>query len=125
MLAMNILIVFTSHDQLGETEQKTGFWLEEFAAPYYVLKDAGAATPHVEVDGKLVTGQNPASAGSCTRTSSVAERHSGFQITAARKVKGPGAFCITLPAHAISTKNKHLLLSCDTNPRFHGGSFGV
>jgi len=30
-----------------------------------------------------------------------------------------------LPAHAISTKNKHLLLSCDTNPRFHGGSFGV
>jgi hypothetical protein len=32
---------------------------------------------------------------------------------------------IALPAHAISTKNKHLLLSCDTNPRFHGGSFGV
>jgi len=30
-----------------------------------------------------------------------------------------------LPARAISTKNKHLLLSCDTNPRFHGGSFGV
>jgi putative intracellular protease/amidase len=43
MLAMNILIVLTSHDQLGETGQKTGFWLEEFAAPYYVLKDAGAA----------------------------------------------------------------------------------
>ena len=40
---MNILIVLTSHDQLGETGQKTGFWLEEFAAPYYVLKDAGAA----------------------------------------------------------------------------------
>lgn len=39
--------------------------------------------------------------------------------------KGPGAFCVTLPARAISTKNKHLLLSCDTNPRFHGGSFGV
>jgi hypothetical protein len=30
-----------------------------------------------------------------------------------------------LPARAISTKNKHLLLSCDTNPRFHGGCFGV
>ena len=42
-----------------------------------------------------------------------------------RKVKGPGAFRLTLPARAISTKNKHLLLSCDTNPRFHGGSFGV
>ena len=40
---MNILIVLTSHDQLGNTGKKTGFWLEEFAAPYYVLKDAGAA----------------------------------------------------------------------------------
>ena len=40
---MKILIVLTSHDQLGDTGQKTGFWLEEFATPYYVFKDAGAA----------------------------------------------------------------------------------
>lgn len=39
---MNILMVLTSHDQLGSTGHKTGFWLEEFAAPYYVFKDAGA-----------------------------------------------------------------------------------
>ncbi|MCA1788984.1 MAG: type 1 glutamine amidotransferase domain-containing protein, partial [Thioalkalivibrio sp.] len=39
---MKILIVLTSHDRLGNTGKKTGFWLEEFAAPYYVLKDAGA-----------------------------------------------------------------------------------
>lgn len=39
---MNILMVLTSHDRLGETGQKTGFWLEEFAAPYYAFKDAGA-----------------------------------------------------------------------------------
>lgn len=39
---MKVLMVLTSHDQLGETGQKTGFWLEEFAAPYYVFKDAGA-----------------------------------------------------------------------------------
>lgn len=39
---MKILIVLTSHDQLGDTGKKTGFWLEEFASPYYVLKDAGA-----------------------------------------------------------------------------------
>ena len=38
---MKILMVLTSHDQLGDTGKKTGFWLEEFAAPYYVLKDAG------------------------------------------------------------------------------------
>tara|TARA_R110001606_G_scaffold399268_1_gene583178 strand:- start:78945 stop:79610 length:666 start_codon:yes stop_codon:yes gene_type:complete len=35
-------MVLTSHDQLGDTGNKTGFWLEEFAAPYYVLRDAGA-----------------------------------------------------------------------------------
>ena len=39
---MNILLVLTSHDTLGNTGRKTGFWLEEFAAPYYVFKDAGA-----------------------------------------------------------------------------------
>jgi len=39
---MRILMVLTSHDQLGDTGLKTGFWLEEFAAPYYVFKDAGA-----------------------------------------------------------------------------------
>lgn len=39
---MKILMVLTSHDQLGDTGKKTGFWLEEFAAPYYVLRDAGA-----------------------------------------------------------------------------------
>ena len=38
---MNILMVLTSHDQLGDMGKKTGFWLEEFAAPYYALKDAG------------------------------------------------------------------------------------
>lgn len=39
---MKILMVLTSHDKLGDTGHKTGFWLEEFAAPYYVFKDAGA-----------------------------------------------------------------------------------
>jgi putative intracellular protease/amidase len=39
---MKILMVLTSHDELGDTGKKTGFWLEEFAAPYYVFKDAGA-----------------------------------------------------------------------------------
>ena len=38
---MRVLMVLTSHDQLGDTGEKTGFWLEEFAAPYYRLLDAG------------------------------------------------------------------------------------
>ena len=39
---MKILIVLTSHSQLGDTGKKTGFWVEEFAAPYYEMADAGA-----------------------------------------------------------------------------------
>jgi putative intracellular protease/amidase len=42
MQALKVLIVLTSHDELGDTGRKTGFWLEELAAPYYVFKDAGA-----------------------------------------------------------------------------------
>lgn len=39
---MKILMVLTSHNRLGDTGKKTGFWLEEFAAPFYVFKDVGA-----------------------------------------------------------------------------------
>jgi putative intracellular protease/amidase len=39
---MKVLMVLTSHDRLGNTGRKTGFWLEEMAAPYYVFKEAGA-----------------------------------------------------------------------------------
>src|ERR1700682_3105929 len=46
---MKILMVLTSHDRLGDTGRKTGFWLEEFAAPYFVFRDASVeltlATP--------------------------------------------------------------------------------
>jgi putative intracellular protease/amidase len=38
---MKILMVLTSHNQLGNTGLPTGFWLEEFAAPYFVFRDAG------------------------------------------------------------------------------------
>jgi putative intracellular protease/amidase len=48
---MKVLIVLTSHDRLGDTGEKTGFWLEEFAAPYYALKDAGAAITLVSPKG--------------------------------------------------------------------------
>ncbi|SQF99351.1 ThiJ/PfpI [Paucimonas lemoignei] len=48
---MKILMVLTSHDQLGNTGKKTGFWLEEFAAPYYAFKDAGAEVTLVSPAG--------------------------------------------------------------------------
>lgn len=48
---MKILMVLSSHDKLGDTGRKTGFWLEEFAAPYYVFKDAGAQVTLVSPKG--------------------------------------------------------------------------
>lgn len=41
-MKMKILMVLTSHSELGNTGKKTGFWIEEFAAPYYIFLDAGA-----------------------------------------------------------------------------------
>jgi putative intracellular protease/amidase len=48
---MNILMVLTSHDKLGDTGKKTGFWLEEFAGPYYALTDAGVRVTLVSPRG--------------------------------------------------------------------------
>ena len=49
---MKILMVLTSHDELGNTGRKTGFWVEEFAAPYYVFADAGAEVTLTSPKGK-------------------------------------------------------------------------
>jgi putative intracellular protease/amidase len=68
---MKILMVLTSHDQLGDTGRKTGFWLEEFAAPYFVFRDAGAeltlaspkgGQPPVDPKSDLPENQTPAMA---------------------------------------------------------------
>ncbi len=48
---MKILIILTSHSALGNTGKKTGFWIEEFAAPYYILSDAGAIISIASPDG--------------------------------------------------------------------------
>ena len=66
---MKILFVLTSHSQLGETKEKTGFWIEEFASPYYVLADAGATItiaspaggqPPVDPKSEAADAQSPA-----------------------------------------------------------------
>ena len=68
---MRILMVFTSHDRLGDTGRKTGFWLEEGAAPYYVFHDAGAqltlvspkgGQPPIDPKSDLPENQTPAMA---------------------------------------------------------------
>lgn len=66
---MKILMVFTSHDTLGSTGRKTGFWLEEGAAPYYVFRDAGVdltlvspkgGQPPIDPKSDLPENQTPA-----------------------------------------------------------------
>ena len=66
---MKILMVLTSHDVLGDTGRKTGFWLEEFAAPYFVFRDAGVqltlaspkgGQPPIDPKSDLPEGQTPA-----------------------------------------------------------------
>jgi putative intracellular protease/amidase len=68
---MKILMVLTSHDQLGTTGRKTGFWLEEFAAPYFVFRDAGVeltlaspkgGQPPIDPKSDLPENQTPAMA---------------------------------------------------------------
>jgi putative intracellular protease/amidase len=68
---MKFLMVLTSHDQLGNTGRKTGFWLEEFAAPYFVFRDAGAdltlaspkgGQPPIDPKSDLPENQTPAMA---------------------------------------------------------------
>jgi len=68
---MKILMVLTSHSTLGDTGKKTGFWVEEFAAPYYVLADAGAnitiasplgGQPPVDPKSEAPEAQTPATA---------------------------------------------------------------
>jgi putative intracellular protease/amidase len=68
-MQMKILMVLTSHDQLGNTGRKTGFWLEEFAAPYYVFKDGAAeltlaspkgGQPPIDPKSDLPENQTPA-----------------------------------------------------------------
>jgi hypothetical protein len=75
-----------------------------------------------------------AAAGSCTRTCALAGRHSAVE-SQPQKIKRAGSISRSRPVpfqpaaangrRRVTTKNKHLLLSCDINPRFHGGSFGV
>jgi putative intracellular protease/amidase len=66
---MKILMVLTSHDQLGNTGRKTGFWLEEFAAPFFVFRDAGVeltlaspkgGQPPIDPKSDLSENQTPA-----------------------------------------------------------------
>ena len=93
---MNILMVLTSHDTLGDSGKKTGFWLEEFAAPYYIFKDAGATITLASPRG----GQPP-----IDPTSDAADA----QTEATRRFKADivaqAVLAATLPLHEVAAGN--------------------
>jgi len=104
---MNILMVLTSHDQLGDTGKKTGFWLEEFAAPYYVLKDAGHEITLASPKG----GQPPLDPKSDEPQS---------QTAATRRFKSDAA----AQAQLASTKRLDEVQSSDFDAVFYPGGHG-
>jgi putative intracellular protease/amidase len=102
-----ILIALTSHDELGNTGKKTGFWLEELAAPYYVLKDAGATITLASPKG----GQPPLDPKS---------DEEGFQTEATRRFKDdPEA-----KAQLASTRKLSDLDAADFDAVFYPGGHG-
>jgi putative intracellular protease/amidase len=104
---MKILVVLTSHDQLGDTGVKTGFWLEELAAPYYRFKDAGAEVTLASPKG----GQPPLDPKS---------NEPGFQTDATRRFQADEAAMKAL----ASTKTLSEVSIDDHDAIFYPGGHG-
>ena len=104
---MKILIVLTSHSELGNTGHKTGFWMEEFAAPYYKLKDAGAEITIVSPKG----GQPPVDPKSAEPSS---------QTEATRRFEGD----IALQVELAHTKKLSEVSANDFDAVFYPGGHG-
>ena len=98
---MKILMVLTSHDKLGDTGKKTGFWLEEFAAPYYVFKDA-----HAEITlASPLGGQPPIDPNSDAQ---------GAQTDATKRFKADDASddqAVPKPAYVFNIEQKKIPIS--------------
>lgn len=104
---MKILMVLTSHDKLGISSKKTGFWLEEFAAPYYVFKDSGAAVTLASPLG----GQPPVDPNSDTASA---------QTDATRRFKDDASAQIAL-ANTLKLRN---IKASDFGAVFYPGGHG-
>ena len=104
---MKILMVLTSHDKLGGSGKKTGFWLEEFAAPYYVFKDAGAKVTLASPLG----GQPPLDPSSDTARA---------QTDATQRYKGDASAQVVL-ANTLRLRD---MQACDFDAVFYPGGHG-
>jgi putative intracellular protease/amidase len=104
---MKVLIVLTSHDQLGNTGRKTGFWLEELAAPYYAFKEAGAEIVLASPQG----GRPPLDPKS---------NEPGFQTELTRRFEGDAAAM----AQLASTVRLDSVAQADFDTVFYPGGHG-
>ena len=104
---MKILMVLTSHDTLGDTGRKTGFWLEELAAPYYAFKDSGAAIVLASPQG----GRPPLDPKS---------REPSFQTDATRRFEADGAAMSALS----DTARLDAIIPGDFDAVFYPGGHG-
>lgn len=104
---MKILLVLTSHDQLGNTGHKTGFWLEELAAPYYRFKDAGVDITLASPKG----GRPPLDPKS---------NEPGFQTASTRRFEGDAAAM----AQLATTKKLSEVSIDDYDAAFYPGGHG-
>ena len=111
---MKVLMVLTSHDQLGKTERKTGFWLEELAAPYYVFKDAGA-----EITLASPKGGRPPSIPRVTRPNSGPTLRAGSRKTPLRKLSLTRLCALTASNRKASTPSSILVatVQCGISPK--------
>jgi hypothetical protein len=101
---MKVLMVLTSHDRLGNTDEKTGFWLEEFAAPFYVLRDAGAEITLASPKG----GQPPLDPRSDTKEAQTKATERFKQDAAA----SPASPIARRPPSALPTKFRFFWRTC-------------
>ncbi len=93
---MKILMVLTSHDRLGDTGHWTGYWLDEFAAPFYLFKDAGAEVTLASPRGGAPP-IDPKSDGPAGQTDAVRRLKADPEIQA--------SLAATLPLHSVSAEN--------------------
>ena len=112
---MKILMVLTSHDKLGNTGRKTGFWLEEFAAPYYHFKDAGAEIVLASPKG----GQPPLDLKSNEPNFQTELTHIGSRPMPQKRRSLPRQSASTTSSHRISTPSSipAVMARCGTWPR--------
>ena len=111
---MKILMVLTSHDKLGNTGRKTGFWLEEFAAPYYHFKDAGA-----EIVLASPTGGQPPLDPKSNEPNFQTELTHRFELIPQQRRSLPRRSASTASRQRISTPSSILavMAQCGTWPR--------